>query len=97
MRKKIKTFEKHLPIKLVDTDEPSRIKKAVAAEGNASLRESFNLRLFEEPKWKKIEKTKWLSPNGMSYSGQMGAHVANARSRLMGPSQRVEMAYLSQS
>lgn len=47
MRKKIKSFEKHLPIKLIDTDEASRVKKAVLAEFNASLRESFDLMLYQ--------------------------------------------------
>jgi len=69
MRKKAKTLEKHLPIKLVDTDEVARVKKSVALEANASLKESFDLKMYQQPVWKKIEKSKWRTPNGMSYSG----------------------------
>lgn len=69
MRKKAKTLDKHFPIKLVDTDEVTRVKNSVALDANASLKESFDLQMYKQPVWKKIEKSKWRSPKGMSHSG----------------------------
>jgi hypothetical protein len=42
------------------------------------LPESFNLDLYLNPVWKSVERTKWLTVNGMdNYAGVTGAHVGN--------------------
>ena len=46
LRKKVHTQEKHLPLKLVEVDEPNRIKDAIKERGSVSLRESFDMNLM---------------------------------------------------
>ena len=69
LRPKVQTQDKHLPLKLVEVTDSSRIKDAVAERGSVSLRESFDLNLCENPVWKSVDKTKWKDPRGMSYEG----------------------------
>ena len=40
--------------------------------------------MYANPKWKVEEKTKWLDPKGMTYSGQLGSHVMTGRSSMLG-------------
>ena len=79
LRAKATIKEKHVPLKLADVDELNRIKLAIKEQGNASLRESFNMDLYERPVYKSVEKTKWKTARGMSYEGQSGNHVNTAR------------------
>lgn len=39
------------------------------------MRENFDLKLYENPVWKVIDKKKWKSPKGFSYEGQNSPHV----------------------
>ena len=50
--------------------------------------------MYEQPTWKKVEKNKWKTTNGMSFSGQPSAHVSNAKTKLFGAgaSKKVEFA-----
>ena len=59
LRPKVTIKEKHLPLKLAELDEHSRIQDAVQEREGVSLRESFNLALFENPVWKQIDKGRW--------------------------------------
>jgi len=70
------------------------VEKAVTT-ASATLRDGFDLEMIERPIWRKVEKTKWQSPNGFSYSGQLGAHVANSKTSLLGTTHKTEMALLS--
>ena len=45
LREKVRLKEKHMPLKLAEVDEESRIRDAVKERGSVSLRESFNLEL----------------------------------------------------
>ena len=76
LRPKVKTQDKHLPLKMAEVDDQSRIKKGVLERGSVSLRESFDMNLCENPIWKSVDKTKWKSQKGMSYEGQFAPHVS---------------------
>lgn len=70
MRTQVKTMEKHLPIRTTqETDEGARISRAVAEINGKSLCEGFDTLLYLEPIYKPIQKHKWRTPRGMSYSG----------------------------
>ena len=64
-----------MPLKLVEVNDASRINDGIAERQGVSLRESFNMDLFNHPVWKSVEKSKWRSKQGMSYEGQLGNHV----------------------
>jgi hypothetical protein len=83
-------MEKHCPLKLKDQDDFSRIKQAVQQENQGSLGESFNLQMYQQPTWKIIEKEKWKTFKGMSYSGQPAAHTC--KTRIFGGSKQVELS-----
>ncbi len=68
-----------MPLKVADVSEAARLKDAIAESGNVSLRESFNLELYENPVWKSVDKQKWRSQRGMSYEGQLAPHVNTMR------------------
>ena len=70
LRKPVKSMEKHLPLKVKDSDDYSRITKQVEKEANASLCEGFDANSFLNPTWKEIKKERWKTSHGMSYSGQ---------------------------
>ncbi len=77
LRPKVILKEKHMPLKLAEVSEPSRIKDAIDERGSVSLRESFNMQLYEHPVWKSVEKKKWRGDKrGISYEGQLGKHVS---------------------
>lgn len=88
----MKSMQKHLPLQYKEIFDSARIKEAVQREANASLRESFDFLMYEQPTWKKIEKEKWKTPRGISYSGQPSAHVSNAKTKLFGSSKLVEFS-----
>lgn len=67
LRTKLVSKEKHMPLKLAEVNEPSRIKDGIADRAGVSLRESFDLELFTNPVWKSVDKQKWRSKRGMSY------------------------------
>jgi len=75
LRNKRPLAETSKPMAYVDKHDAERIARAVKAQASVSLKESFNLELFENPVFKEVEKSKWKTPNGMSYSGQTHAHV----------------------
>ena len=56
LRPKIHSKEKHLPLRMTDHCEHSRIQDAVAERASVSLRESFDLLKFENPEWKTVDK-----------------------------------------
>ena len=87
LRPKVQVKEKHLPLRMTEHNEQSRINDAVAERGSVSLRESFDLNLFENPVWKSVDKAKWRGdPRGMSHKGRTAAHVGTIRSSLLGGS-----------
>jgi hypothetical protein len=61
-----------------------------------SLCENFNMLMYTEPVWKPIQKSKWRTPRGMSYTGQFSAHVANARTKVFGTLPKAEFAMMSE-
>jgi hypothetical protein len=75
LRNKRPLHETQKPMAYVDKTDEQRIERAVKAQASVSLKETFDLELFENPVFKEIEKNKWRTPNGMSYSGQTHAHV----------------------
>ena len=94
LRKQIKSMEKQCWLRFKETDEGSRVQAAIAKDGNLSLKEDFNLLLFEQPVWKQVDKEKWRTAEGMSYRGQFAAHVANQKSKIFGASPRAEMSMI---
>ena len=86
LRTKVKSMEKHLPLKLNEVREQERMQDTINEMGNVSLRESFNMDLYERPIWKHVDKQKWKDPKGMSYSGQFSEHVFNNRGKFLGGS-----------
>ena len=46
LRPKVTSKEKHLPLKLAEVSEQSRLKDAIEERGGVSLRESFDARLY---------------------------------------------------
>ena len=73
-----------MPLKLTEVNEGSRAQDAVKEREGVSLRESFDLKLFENPVWKSVEKKKWRHPRGISYQGQVANHVSTQRQTLLG-------------
>lgn len=69
MRKQMRSKEKHLPLKVKDVGEASRIKEAIAERNSTSLAESFDMNLYQHPIYKSIDKKKWLDTKDMSYEG----------------------------
>lgn len=49
--------------------EHDRVQKAVKERQGVSLREDFNMNLYQRPQFKKVEREKWKDPRGMSYEG----------------------------
>lgn len=64
--------EKHVPLKLAEVGETSRVREAIKEREGVSLRDSFNHNLYTNPVWKSVDKAKWRNPKGMSYEGQIG-------------------------
>jgi hypothetical protein len=95
LRKPLKSMEKHLPLKVKDCDDYSRITKSVAKEASASLREGFDANVFLNPTWKEVKKDRWKTTHGMSYSGQASAHVANQKTKLFGASKKAEASMIA--
>ena len=69
LRPKLLSKEKHMPLKLAEVNEPSRIKEGIAERQGVSLRESFNMDMYNNPIWKSVDKQKWRSQRGVSYEG----------------------------
>lgn len=84
IRKQMRSKEKHLPLKINDVDEANRIKDAVKERNNTSLRESFDMNLYENPVFKNVDKKKWMDQNDMSYEGQSGLHLTTRGQTLLG-------------
>ena len=62
-----------MPLTFAEVGESGRIKEAIDERGSVSLRESFNMKLYEQPVWKSVEKKKWRGDKrGLSYEGQFG-------------------------
>ena len=79
MRTKRPLEDRNPPQHFADTTDESRIKRATDKQASVSLKESFDLSLFENPVWKEVKKQKWQTPKGISYSGQTHAHVCSSR------------------
>ena len=56
LRPKLASMEKHVPLKLAEVDDSSRIKERIAEREGVSLRESFNMSLYNHPVWKSVDK-----------------------------------------
>ena len=84
LRPKLLSKEKHLPLKLAEVSDAARIKEGIADRQGVSLRESFNMDLYNRPQWKSVEKQKWRSKRGISYEGQTANHVSNQRQSFLG-------------
>ena len=75
LRPKLLSKEKHMPLKLAEVTDSSRIKDGIAERTGVSLRESFNLEIYQNPVWKSVDKKKWRTRRGISYEGQQGNHI----------------------
>lgn len=84
-----------MPLKLVDGSENTRVKEAIETQRSASLNETFNAEMYLNPKWKVVEKTKWLDPKGMTYRGQLGSHVMTGRASLLGGSGSMQTSMMA--
>ena len=54
---------------MAEVDESARLQDAIKEQGRKSLRESFDLELYQNPIWKNVDKSKWRDIKGMSYKG----------------------------
>lgn len=84
-----------MPLKLTEVNEPSRIKDGIAERAGVSLRETFDLELYNNPVWKSVDKRKWRSSQGMSYEGQIASHVITGRQTQLGGSSKQNVAIMA--
>jgi hypothetical protein len=70
-------------MKYEEVNEAKRIQESVHRQGKASLAEGFNKKMYSNPIWKKVDKSKWLTSNGMNlFQTQRIDHSAIADEKL---------------
>lgn len=79
-------------MKYEQVNEVKRVQAAVQRQGQASLAEGFDKKMYSNPIWKKVDKSKWRTTNGMnlfqthrtdnSYHVNEQAHRKNGNSKV---------------